>query len=352
MNTKMDFILKLLKKIFIYVFYVISILISAYIFYIAHIKPELFYSNSVIIGLFIYITISIWLVDILIKKKNKNKKFKISILVLLFISIDLIFASLYYKVYTQTPSNFNVSSSIHNGKMLNEYDKEFESLLKSNRLLLLLSQMQTNLDTTLYAIKSFNNRKTLSGVFIPYYGSKHKLDDYYYFQFSIFFIMIGDHGDETCQIIFSNKKNEKTYLSDDQFIEYSGEYIIHGMLKVKNKYELFLFIDKIIKQLRTVRNTQLKSLNKIIYKNANLGFLDFFYFSTITITTTGYGDITPNSRIVRIIVSIQTLFGILFIAFALLLFTEKNEKNSPKNLKEVLISWIKVFFRWIIKLFS
>jgi hypothetical protein len=42
-------------------------------------------------------------------------------------------------------------------------------------------------------------------------------------------------------------------------------------------------------------------------------FWDFFYFSTITQTTVGYGDILPNSTIVRMIVSLQ-----IFVGYALL----------------------------------
>jgi hypothetical protein len=41
--------------------------------------------------------------------------------------------------------------------------------------------------------------------------------------------------------------------------------------------------------------------------------VDFLYFSVITQTTVGYGDILPNSSIVRFIVMAQVLFGLLLI---------------------------------------
>jgi hypothetical protein len=46
-------------------------------------------------------------------------------------------------------------------------------------------------------------------------------------------------------------------------------------------------------------------------------FWDFLYFSTITQTTVGYGDILPNSTVVRMIVVCQILFGYLVIAIAI-----------------------------------
>lgn len=45
-----------------------------------------------------------------------------------------------------------------------------------------------------------------------------------------------------------------------------------------------------------------------------LRFLDAFYFSTITLTTVGYGDITPQTDIGKIFTVFYVLFGIGLIA--------------------------------------
>jgi hypothetical protein len=45
--------------------------------------------------------------------------------------------------------------------------------------------------------------------------------------------------------------------------------------------------------------------------------LDFCYFSAITLTTVGYGDIVPNSRLVRMLVMSQAIIGIAYVGFAL-----------------------------------
>ena len=51
---------------------------------------------------------------------------------------------------------------------------------------------------------------------------------------------------------------------------------------------------------------------------------NFLYFSSVTITTLGYGDILPNSTIVRVLVMFETVFGVVVIGmFASCLFWNK-----------------------------
>lgn len=50
-----------------------------------------------------------------------------------------------------------------------------------------------------------------------------------------------------------------------------------------------------------------------------IGFADALYFSIITVSTVGYGDVVPMSDSVRVIVAIQIIFGVLLLLFG---FTE------------------------------
>jgi hypothetical protein len=54
-------------------------------------------------------------------------------------------------------------------------------------------------------------------------------------------------------------------------------------------------------------------------------FTDFFYFSTITFTTLGYGDITPVTVLSKFIVIIESLVLSVFISIIALNFITKKK---------------------------
>jgi hypothetical protein len=64
-------------------------------------------------------------------------------------------------------------------------------------------------------------------------------------------------------------------------------------------------------------------------KNQNYwSFWDFFYFSAITQTTVGYGDILPNSTTVRIAVVIQIFLGILMLVISINVVFSRRRPSS------------------------
>ena len=56
---------------------------------------------------------------------------------------------------------------------------------------------------------------------------------------------------------------------------------------------------------------------------------NFIYFSTITFSTVGYGDIEPITNVARLIVMLE-----IFISFLIIVFAVANIKNIHLNLKK------------------
>jgi len=59
-------------------------------------------------------------------------------------------------------------------------------------------------------------------------------------------------------------------------------------------------------------------------RSNRVAFSDFVYFSVITATSTGYGDILPNTKIIRILVSLQIVISLLLFGLFLNWLTTKD----------------------------
>jgi voltage-gated potassium channel len=53
------------------------------------------------------------------------------------------------------------------------------------------------------------------------------------------------------------------------------------------------------------------------HKTESWSYTDSFYFSTMTLTTVGYGDLVPTNNSTKIFVSIYSIFGIGIMLFVL-----------------------------------
>ncbi|MBW7989857.1 MAG: two pore domain potassium channel family protein [Planctomycetes bacterium] len=129
-------------------------------------------------------------------------------------------------------------------------------------------------------------------------------------------IMNQDKRFEDFKNCFSNAKNFKQAVD----FTISNSTMNHEMFK-----ELQPFIDLVIEEINkneVVLDEAEDSLDdyweRIPDKNTPfITFIDFLYFSLISATTTGYGDIIPNSTDIRILVSIEILLCLFLFGYFL-----------------------------------
>lgn len=71
------------------------------------------------------------------------------------------------------------------------------------------------------------------------------------------------------------------------------------------------------------------------FSKTGLEFVDYLYFSLITISTVGYGDITPITTLSKVLVMSEIIIGLVItiIGLSLVLATKNNDKKIIEALK-------------------
>lgn len=75
------------------------------------------------------------------------------------------------------------------------------------------------------------------------------------------------------------------------------------------------------------------TLPNMQFNHENVQFLEAMYFSTITVTTTGFGDITPTNTFTRAFVMIEATIGVVSAGLFLNAITYQREQNM-RNLMD------------------
>lgn len=214
------------------------------------------------------------------------------------------------------------------------------------------------------------------GVFIPYSYKSNRIEpigmewaNYYYLKlncegYNFWKIQILNDKEK----IIGNENYAKVKLSLYQIPENSlKRYSKNQLITLSREYEkyiektkeYFIWIDtnKYLEEIKlwgnlggqdmyqeidTIKRILSLSVNyldfdiKIIYdyesnENFRYSLVDFLYFSAVTITTLGYGDILPNSSVVRIFVMSETLLGAIFIAIFISSFYDWINTTKKKS---------------------
>ncbi len=137
----------------------------------------------------------------------------------------------------------------------------------------------------------------------------------------------GSYDEST--IVLPNTYKDKITEYKEYYVSFNGDFT--------KEYEVTSYYP-IHENLLFLSNSHnyIDDTHKIIYdyemnKEYSFSLMDFLYFSAVTISTLGYGDILPNSNIVRIIVMVETLLGLILIACVATTFYEKVQERHKRD---------------------
>jgi uncharacterized membrane protein len=234
---------------------------------------------------------------------NKNRPRASAILYFL---VLIIFAYIYLKCYESNNTSFVFAKEIHESKLYDRKEKNNQEINK-------LQNLYNILDSVYYIVSV--NKKAPDSSFRQTFGPAQV------------------YGYKVNNISISFDISEINYIRKDDtplhIIEVWGDsldFTRHVKYKIISfPYDSLSVIINLIdieKKNIEMEITSLVQTSDI----ADWGFIDFLYFSTMTQTTIGYGDILPNSSCIRLLVTIQSFLSVFCTVFFVIGSFQKIEK--------------------------
>jgi len=218
----------------------------------------------------------------------------ITVIFVIYLAIILIFSLIYYNVYENSASNFSFNNEILNTQKLTFENSAAEEIQEISNIVNLLNQLDTALILNNCEIKypTFWNKnvqiKTSNTIYL--FSTNHSLQKKRGLVFS--FLSIKD-------------------LNETELFKLS---IPNNIANPKDLNECRMSVETLL----NFYNNEFIAINKKIESISTStpdiwNYIDFLYFSTITQSTIGYGDILPNSTTVRLLVVIQTIISSMIL---------------------------------------
>jgi hypothetical protein len=231
------------------------------------------------------------------------------------------FGILYYQAYNSNPLSFAYSGDLSKQIEINKYiSKSYDKLFDIHKKIFMLSELTDNSNIAFSSI----NRKSKD------YNELVSMDS---LKFNILFVNVGKIQMKLYNVVVAHDSiNHNSTFLILKNTDYELEY--NDILQTREDYITNLFYsinetdfqNNVIKLMDAYKNEIgpiENDLNKYLAGHKIWTYLDFVYFSCITITTIGYGDIIPNSLFIRLMVIFESIIGVLFICFAITLFFNK-----------------------------
>jgi hypothetical protein len=250
------------------------------------------------------------------KKSLANRNFRLRWVFYLYLLIITIFANIYYFSYGIDHSSFVFAKDVHQSKLSSQIKED--------------SVQIHNLETEATNLKAIQQRLKRT-------GSQHS--DTIFSNLRHLFLR-WDNKSVIVELSIDNLVFKHSSLGDilSHYVRLykpnSKEPFLENEVKIKTSDEDISSPEKLGYKVISTRiddNTkELSSLKSSNYLRWN--FVDFFYFSTITQATVGYGDMLPNSTFIRFLVALQTLIGIfitiIMVTYSYDLYRKRREREE------------------------
>lgn len=208
-----------------------------------------------------------------------------------------------------------IIDSINYKRLMKSYDKNFNTYL--NKILTPYNKTKDSIEA---AIRDYEKLK---------FNSVSNSNSYFQFDVAI----------AKLKVVLANNEvaiSKTKYNAYDKSIKSIPTFYDDTLYQIANL--LYVRIDTLEKRkgnlLEEIRDKKEKirliAVEYYMNRAFKLGFTDFLYFSIITASSTGYGDILPNNSTIRNLVSIEILLSLFLFGF-FFYFISQRDTNGKSN---------------------
>lgn len=261
---------------------------------------------------------------------NKNNRFAlIAGLLCLYLSSAVFFAAAHFLLFIHSPFYYSFSDSTIEGAVIRDFDLDLSRVREMQNSSYAISKLLGNHETveqlqrksTHFVGKEPPTAEQLDELFTT------PIEEYSFRVYKYTSVNPGGGFDVT---FFDVRTGEDTARFSAHGYDFSAEsYAVSNLLRAsfEDQHTFRGSLVEFANHLDASRVALMDSIYFLLQGRPDWSYLDFLYFSGVTITTLGYGDIIPIATVSRLVVLLNTVFGVFFAAFAITLILWKNSRR-------------------------
>lgn len=225
-------------------------------------------------------------------------------LMALYCCIVIFFGSAYQLLYLHQPSSFSFSESVQEGAVTSATIRTQGRLRQVVEAEFLVTELLARPELVVSAAKVPGHLQEFDGVSVTY-----EVTEKYRYGVVIGALLHISNGETLAKVGGSVRGRG-----------YHAAHVV-ALSDAEGSDEVSSSLKRLLGSLRDERIELSSAVKESLLGQPDLDLFDFVYFSAVTMTTLGYGDVIPNGRLSRLLVVVQTLAGVFFLGYALLIFS-------------------------------
>ncbi len=254
--------------------------------------------------------------------RDTSRAIPVLLLGTIYIQTILIFGAIYYFIYLWDNTSYVFAGPLENKQATLFFTGKYRLIQKQQKRLYnvaLWKQWVLSHDSTEFnkaRDASYNLIGIASGLSSSYtikefeYETSHTI--------SLLTLVDGDAAFTTYTIELRDGDEKYWWTGTTHMFKHTG--IEKDVVSAQTRFEHVKALERIERNLQAQINDQLASLRGTRRMWAFGGYDIFVYFSASTMATASYGDILPNSGLLRCLTTLEIMVGIFLIAFGIRLF--------------------------------